>query len=311
MDAPAAFPLRPLGIGEIFDRAVTIYVRNFAVFTLIVLTLLVPLGIAQYAIFHSQSQDLAQLLQQMQHPEKTPAPPLSGGMLALYMLFALAAFVGAPFANTAVAVGVAALYRGIRPSYSASYATVLRRWAPLLGTALLDVLVIGGCYLAGAIVLGFIVGFGAVLISVALPVAVTFFVIAIVGFVALLLFMVVLIIAYAFATYSTSLEMRGPVAAIGGSFARIFNRREWKKALLMGLAYIGLQLGVLMLSGSIGLLATMVLKSYALQVAINTILGSILTAFLTTLLAVYYFDVRTRSEGLDLEVDIARLTATP
>ena len=34
-----------------------------------------------------------------------------------------------------------------------------------------------------------------------------------------------------------------------------------------------------------------------------------LTAFLTVLMAVYYYDVRTRTEGLDLEVELERLTA--
>ena len=40
----------------------------------------------------------------------------------------------------------------------------------------------------------------------------------------------------------------------------------------------------------------------------KTVLG-VATAFVTILLAVYYYDIRTRVEGLDLETDLQRLTA--
>ena len=60
--------LRALTIGEIFDRAVTLYVRNFVVFTLIVLTLLVPIGVLQYFYSDKAANSFAQLMRQIQHP---------------------------------------------------------------------------------------------------------------------------------------------------------------------------------------------------------------------------------------------------
>ena len=41
----------------------------------------------------------------------------------------------------------------------------------------------------------------------------------------------------------------------------------------------------------------------------TTVINAMVTAFITILLAVYYYDVRTRTEGLDLEVALERLTA--
>jgi hypothetical protein len=50
MIAPSAVELRPLSIGEIFDRAVTLYVRNFVLFSLMMLTFIIPSAIGQYML---------------------------------------------------------------------------------------------------------------------------------------------------------------------------------------------------------------------------------------------------------------------
>ena len=64
--------LRPLGFGEIFDRAITLYVRNFLPFFAIVLVLIVPLGIVQYSLDSSQSAQsyaaIDTLMRVLQHP---------------------------------------------------------------------------------------------------------------------------------------------------------------------------------------------------------------------------------------------------
>ena len=65
------------------------------------------------------------------------------------------------------------------------------------------------------------------------------------------------------------------------------------------------------MSATLGLLALFVLHSQALEVGISTIFNALLTAFVTVLLSVYYYDVRVRYEALDLEVSLSwLLTAT-
>ena len=311
MVSTPAFALRPLGIGEIFDRAVTIYVRHFAAFTLMVLTLLAPLAVVQYFVLPNQTESLATTIGQIQHPEKKPQPPFSNEQLTALVAIVLVAIIVAPFVNNAVAVGVARVYNGGEPSYGASFAAVFRRWAPLLGTAILNVLILLGTYFATIVGLVLLMTVGILLVRPALPLAIVIFVVAIAAFFALILLLLMLIMAYAFAMYSTSLENASPVQATGLAYRRIFNRREFKKALLMTLAYVGLQIGVLTLSSTVGLVLLFTLKSYALELTVNTIVSAMMSAFVTILLAVYYYDVRTRSEGLDLETDLARLTAAP
>lgn len=309
MVSTPAFALRPLGIGEIFDRAVTLYVRNFVSFTLMVLTLLAPLAVVQYIALPDRGGSLAQAIGQIEHPVKTARVPVSNEeIVALFVIFAIA-LIFAPFVNNAVAVGVARVYNGEEPDYGASFATVLRRWLPLLGTAVLNVLILFGLYIAMVIGLVMLATVGILLVRPALPLAIGVFVLAIVAFLAVLLLFLLLLVGYAFAMYSTSLEDASPARAIGLAYRRIFNRVEFKKALLMALAYIGLQLGVFTLSTTVALLVTLVVKNYALELAVNTVVSAMMAAFLTILLAVYYYDVRTRVEGLDLETDLQRLTA--
>ncbi len=291
----------------------TLYVRNFVTFTLMVLTLLAPLAVIQYVALPDRGESLSQVIGQIEHPAKTktkmPQSPISNQELAALLGIAAIALIFAPFVNNAVAVGVARVYKGEEPDYRASFATVLRRWLPLLGTAFLNVLILFGLYITMVIGLVLLLTVGLLLVRVALPLAVIVFIVAVVGLLAVLLLFLLLLIAYAFSMYSTSLEDAGPVRAVGLAYRRVFNRIEFKKALLMALAYMGLQLGVFTLSTTVALLVTLVLKNQAIELAINTIVGAMLAAFLTTLLAVYYYDVRTRIEGLDLETDLQRLTA--
>jgi hypothetical protein len=299
--------LRSLAIGEIFDRAVTMYVRNFVVFTLTVLTLLVPVGVLQYLYSDRAGDALAQLLRQIQHPGSV-APYDSSQIAALVGIALLLIFLG-PFTNNAVAVGVAAIYAGRKPSYSEGFGRVFARWTPLVGTSLLSMLVLLGTYLALVIGLAIVLVLGVALAAGSVAVGVILAIAGVVLTLAVLVFFIVLVMVLAFALYATTIEESRPADAISEAFRRIFNRREFPKALLIALAYLALQLGMLILSGVIGILILTYAHSTAAQIAVGTVISAMVTAFLTVLMAVYYYDVRTRTEGLDLEVALERLTA--
>ncbi|HUA09126.1 MAG TPA: hypothetical protein VMA98_07595 [Candidatus Acidoferrales bacterium] len=299
--------LRALGVGEIFDRAVTMYVRNFVVFTLIVLTLLVPIGIGQYVYANAGPLNLTQMMQQIEHPGT--AAPYDSAQFAAIVVIGLVALLLAPFTNNAVAVGVAGIYAGRRPSYRDGFARVLRRWAPLLGSTILCGLILIGAYVA-LVVVAMIAAVIAALMVQGMPIlSIPLIVIGALFVLALLLLFMLLVVCCAFALYATTIEERSPGDAIGQAFRRIFNRREFRKALLIALAYLAIEIGAIVLSATVGLLILNYLHNTALQLAASTIVNAMLTAFITVLLAVYYYDVRTRSEGLDLEVALERLTA--
>jgi hypothetical protein len=299
--------LRALTIGEIFDRAVTMYVRNFATFTLIVLTLLVPIGLLQYAYTDRAGESFAQLLRQMQHPGS--APQFDGSQLAALVGIALLVVLLAPFTNNAVAVGVAAIYAGHKPSYREGFARVLARWAPLLGTSILSLLILIGTYFALVIAFAFLAVIG-VALSRGIPAfELVLAIIGIVLFLAAIVVFIILALCCAFALYATTIEASGPADAIGEGFRRIFNRRELPKAVLISLAYMALEIGAVILSGVVEVMILDFAHSTGAEIASGTVINAVLTAFLTVLLAVYYYDVRTRTEGLDLEVALEQLTA--
>lgn len=301
--------LRALTIGEIFDRAVTMYVRHFVVFTLIVLTLLVPLGILDYFMTNQSTSQLSQLLAQIQHPTAHPTPIYSPGQLTAIFSIVFVALILAPFTNNAVAVGVAAIYAGRTPAYADGYGRVLRRWAPLLGTTVLCGLILLGTYFAiviGAVIVVFI----AALMAAALQfLGVLFAIAGVVIVLAIVLLFMLLLMCCAFALYATTIEQAGPADAIGEAFRRILNRREIGKATLISLAYLAIQIGALVIASTVAALLLAFAHSPIAELVVNTVINSAVTAFVTILLAVYYYDVRTRSEGLDLEVDLERLTA--
>ncbi len=301
--------LRALSIGEIFDRAVTMYVRHFAVFTLIVLTLLVPIGILDYFVTDRSTSQLSQLLAQITHPGALGNPVYSPSQLSAIFAVALLTLLLAPFTNNAVAVGVAAIYAGRTPTYAGGYERVLRRWAPLLGTTLLCGLILLTTYVA--VVFGaFIVAFTVTLLAVAARFLIVLF--AIIGLVvvlAIILLFVLLVMCCAFALYASTIEEARPADAIGEAFRRLFNRREIGKATLISLAYLAIQIGAFVIGAALATLLLTFAHSPVLELAVETVINAAVTAFVTILLATYYYDVRTRSEGLDLEVDLERLTA--
>jgi len=299
--------LRALTIGEIFDRAVTMYVHNFVVFTLIVLTLLVPIGVLQYAYTDKAGDSLTQLTRQILHPGM--ATPYDGTQLAALLGIALVVLLLAPFTNNAVAVGVAAIYAGRKPSYRDGFARVFARWAPLLGTSVLSMVVLIAAYVGLVIGLTILAVIGVALSRGIPALELILGIIGIAIFLAGIVLFIVILVCCVFALYATTIESTWPPDAIGEAFRRIFNRREFPKAVLISLAYFALEVGVLILSAVVGVMLLQFLHSPALQIATGTIINAVLNSFVTVLLAVYYYDVRTRAEGLDLEVELERLTA--
>jgi hypothetical protein len=298
--------LRSLHLGEIFDRATTMYVRHFAVFSLIVLTLLAPLAVVRYFALGAGTQNYSVLIDQILHPSRG-APAADMQLIVTSFGIALLTLLLAPFVNNAIAVGVAALYDGQPVTYQAAFARVLRRWLPLAGTIVLCALVLTASYFA-VVICGVIVGvIAAATFSLSGVAGVAFAVIAVIVAIGLLGLFALVAIACVMALYATTIEEEAPARAIVQAFGRIFSRREISKALLLTLSYIALEIIALLVSGSLEALIMVYLRNTAVEIAFGTIANAVLSSYVTILLAVYYYDVRTRAEGLDLEVDLDRL----
>lgn len=306
--------LRPLGFGEIFDRAITLYVRNFWPFLAIVLVLIVPLAVIQYILDSSQLAQFDQMIRVFTHPN-APPPALaslfsSPGEIAAIVAVALLYYALWPFVFVAVAFGVARLYGGRPVEFGACYRSVLPHWGAILLTQLVAVAVFVAWYVAFFIVLVAAGVVAALLARASIVLAIVAFVVLLLLALAFLLALALVFIALAFAMNAVAIESAGPMAAIASGFGRVFARKELGRALVFALAAFAVIFGGSMVVSAVALLALFA-HAVAVEVIVSALLRAAIAPFSIVLVAVYYFDVRIRREGYDLEAEIERIAATP
>ncbi|MGB8518898.1 MAG: hypothetical protein WCD38_01895, partial [Candidatus Tumulicola sp.] len=251
--------LRPLGFGEIFDRAITLYVRNFWPFLAIVLVLIVPLAVIQYVLDSSQLAQFDQMIRVFTHPN-APQPALaslfsSPGEIAAIVAVALLYYALWPFVFVAVAFGVARLYGGRPVEFGACYRSVLPHWGAILLTQLVAVAVFVAWYVAFFIVLVAAGVVAALLARASIVLAIVAFVVLLLLALAFLLALALVFIALAFAMNAVAIENAGPMAAIASGFGRVFARKELGRALVFALAAFAVIFGGSMVVSAVALLA--------------------------------------------------------
>jgi len=306
-----ALPLRPLSIGEIFDRAVTLYVRYFGLFTLIMLVVVFPLTILSYfATFGNTAYQ--QILDQATHPGRTatPSPVILANLVQVYTILFFVVVLQVllmPFAYVATAAGVAALYRAQRPAWRECYAAAVRRWPAILGAELMTLIVLGAVVIAGSLVFGVTFGVGIFLVRGSTAGIVVFSIVLILLILVWLMSMALCAFALGFAYNAIAVEGAGLFAAMSLGFSRIFDRRELGRAALVVLALFAISLGMYIVLALLAALAEGVTHNLTLYELVTAPLSLITSTFTALLFAVYYFDVRVRREGLDMQSALERL----
>jgi hypothetical protein len=309
--------LRPLGFGEIFDRAVTLYVRNLIPFATIVVVFVLPISILQYLLDLGSQPEFSAFVQILQHPARAHTqhvPTLfeSPALVAIFVATLFFTYLLWPFALNAVAVGVAALYRNRPVLFRACYEIVLRRWLQIVGLILLDLVVALLWYVATVLLVVAIVVLAIVLGKVSAAQTLWFWF----GFSGAIIVLILsipllgpLYVALTFSMYSVVIEERGVLESLSLGFTRVFNRAEFWRALLFAVAAAATVFGGSMIFGVLAIAAAFA-HLPALQAIIEGVTRAVITPFAVVLLAVYYFDVRIRREGFDLEASLERLSST-
>jgi hypothetical protein len=306
--------LRPLGFGEIFDRAVTLYIKNFVPFAGIVLVLVVPLAVFQYVIDRGTQPQFDVMLRIFQHPEiakseQVPSMFNSPAMVATFAAVILLTYTVWPFVLNAVGVGVARLYRGRPVEFRACYAAALSRWKQILGLIGVEFLIVVGWYII-TVVVALIIVFAAIFMGSAVPGLA--FALGVVAFLIVFLLMLPLlaplVVALTFSMYSAVIEQENVSESLVLGFSRVFNRAEFWRALGFSVSAGAIVLGASTAFSALGLIAAF-LHLPALRAVIESLPQAIISPFGIVLLAVYYFDVRIRREAYDLEASLERLTA--
>jgi hypothetical protein len=314
--------LRPLGLGELLDRAVTLCVKHFVPLSLIFLVYAVPLGIVQYFA----TKDVTNVLQAftdalqsqvsggkagdpaaLRHAFEA-APPLNGWYP---LLIAIVFFVG-PLPTAALIEATSATYLNRATSFAESYRVALARWAPLIGINLLY-LVAGGILYLAVLLAAIALAFALALVTATLH-AVGIALDVLIGFLVLIAgaaFFIVAALALQVSYFTCIVERGGVVTSFGRGIRRVFAREGLKRSLLVGIAFIAIafSIGIVSAIGEAALFAA--LHSAAVGTAYSTIVRIATAAFTTAFLAIFYFDLRVREEGLDLQLAAQAATLSP
>ena len=301
-----AEPLRPLSFGELFDRAVTLYVRNFVPFSIILLLVVIPVTIAEYFGDRSSGQNLTEVLAQISRARAgTPTPPPQVGILWALLLTVLLS----PLANVAVAIGVARAYFGQRFTPMQCYRGAVARWPAIFGLTAIAGVIFFAAIFAGTLGVTLLAVAAFFLLRSAVVAGVAVAALAVASALAWFASLVLMLIALGFAYYAIGVEGVGVFDALGGGFARVFNRREIGKALLLAFAMAAIEIGALVIFTIVLALASGFVHSRVIVLAANAAVSVFSSAFTAVLLAIYYFDVRIRREGLDLQASLDALVS--
>ena len=274
--------LRPLGIGELLDAATKVCVAHWRTLLKIVLVVVIPVQVLSTIVTASTAPDDAAVTffdfgSGTATPDDETAEDLgtffAGQAVVLLLqglLFVLAS--GACFRALAEA------WLGRDPDWRESLRFALRRTPVLIGVSFL------------------------------------YFLAVMVGFLLLIVPGVWLSIAFALAFPAALVERLGPVAALRRS-QRLVRGRWWAT---FGALLLGILLATVLSSIAQALVAIPLViavdESSVLALVISSLAGAIgyviATPFQAAIVALAYFDLRVRKEGLDLELVAERLGTT-
>lgn len=295
--------LRPLGFGELFDRAITLYVRNFWAFVGIALLDALPMTIFSWYFNSRELSPASRLLAGIFHiapaasvPLVSAHPVMSADILILVPLVVVDSIVYA-----AICIGVRAARQGEPFAALGCLKRALQVWRPVMRLAVASValavgLFVGGALIAAvvtAIVAGLFVMLGGSDFASGLragPVVAT----------ALLLVLGACWVSmWNFALYDVVLEGSRVRKALGANARRLFSQRLFLRivAILVCALIIGfvaqacflIPAGLAQLTGALWANVTL------------TVVGDVVVLpFGVIVMVLAYYDVRVRREGLDI-----------
>lgn len=319
--AGSSSDLRPLPLGELLDRAFHLYFKHFALFIALLAVVLVPYTIMGYFQSKDALDAMLSLFTQTMHAPGTTQPSQAeleklsrlNGLNGWFGVQMAIVFLLLPLANAAVVVAVSRTYLGLNASFAASYRAATQRWFPILLLIVLWV-VIAGLAFAGLLVLVFIAAAIMGVLATALHgstfIAILTAIFLIVLTLAMIALAVMLYLTVAFSFVAIVLERVDPVRAFTSAFKRVFAPRQTGRSVLLALSLFAIQLGFTFMGYAVGGLLAYFLKSAALYFVAASLIQLLYAPFALLAIAVFYYDVRIRHEGFDLQL-LAEQMASP
>jgi hypothetical protein len=258
--------LRPLGVGEILDAAIKLFLRHWRPLVLSVVGLILPVQIISALITASVAPEQFDLTTSETGVDEGEEAEFLIGQGIVGLLSAISILLATAVCFKAVADA----YLGAEPDWRRSLRFALRRLGGLFGVA-----IVGG-------------------LAVAL------------GTVALIIPGIWLFVCFSLAVPALLLERVGPVKALGRSFRLVRGRWwPTAGALLIGYLLIGvlgaLVSGVIMVVPAV-LTEDNTLVAALGAVVGGTVGQALTTPYSAAVVTLLYFDQRVRKEGLDLQL---------
>jgi hypothetical protein len=308
--------LRPLSLGEQLDRAVTLCVRNAFILLLLYLAFSVAKAIFQLYGTEDQAQTVGGLIETLRiHKAPTSKdlaafqhPVFNGFTVALLCLYL---FVN-PLVQAALTFAVARVYCGSHVTFGSAYREALRFWLPILGINVLYVVAGVALYIvailigvAGAVVAGLLIsashGVG-ILLSV---------VCGGIFFVALVCTSLLMFVALYLSYFTCVAECSGFFKAFVRGMQGAFAPSNIRRSLLAALAVGAISIGIIIVSIAGVAVIYGFLRSNVIGAAFTALTEVATAIFITVFFAVFYYDLRVRREGFDLQQEIAEATSAP
>jgi hypothetical protein len=329
---PAAAPsgaaaFRPLSIGELFDRAFSIYFRHMLTFAAILFVATVPYAVIALLQIYVQRDILdayTGLLDGfIKHPGTPPdlskiasaasaQDPMT--MVSAYLLAGLGYIVilfVLPLANAAVVSGVSRAYLGLPVRFRQCYEDAFKRWGYVLLLTLvwLGVLipVMFVAFFAFIILVLVIAAFAGALGTAG---AIVGSIIGIVFFFAFFVLTVMGYMAFASSFIACVLEKADPIRAFVLGITRIFGGGMFWRSLLVALSIACVYVGYVLVAAILAVLALYLTKSFYLYFAVAQLMNLFYVAFAFVIVSIYYYDTRIRREGFDIQMLADQLAAT-
>jgi hypothetical protein len=262
----ASSTLRPLGIGEILDAGIKLYLRHWRVFAICVLIFALPLEIIDVLIRASIDPDALRLTTDTTTTSSDTDSALIGGSVLVNILEALTLAIS----NLACYKAVSDAWLGSEPEVSDSLRVGLRRLLPSIG-------------------LGIVLGITLVI-----------------AFILLILPGIWLGVMFSLAGPLLVLERLGPFASMGRSWRLVSGRwwATFGTLLLavLLLFVVGIILGLVLGAAIALVVGDSVAAGATANVIIDTASNVIGIPFFAAILVILYYDRRVRKEGLDMHM---------
>ena len=291
--SPAPIRFRPMPLPELLDELFRLYRRHFSLIVTVSLLVALP-GLVWSlvtGIYKLNSASYANLFTATGSATPTFNRQELANLFGLLALGVVGGFFLLPISLGAVFRSITDVALGRPATIGSVLRQTLARYLPLLGLVALGFLIWLGWFIA------FIIG----LVLLVLP-----------G-IAVLCAGVYLGVRWSLSVAAMTAEDIGPIRGMGRSWNLVSGSwwRTFGILLIVGIMYLIISYGLLILFGVIAaLVATGDFEAAVVQVG-STLLGAVLSPIVYIAVTLLYFDLRVRKEGLDLDQLAQQTSAGP